>query len=157
MYGRERLAALETRFEEQGFFGAKKRDIRPQGQHSIERGNIVTTSAAGNLAGNPDKDKEKVEKRRALGRGLASLLPGPRILNPFAKKEGSAAGAGAEAPGTVDVADAAPSTSSGPTLKSPTSPVAIRAHVQDENAAHAGENPPSSQNRGPVGTPTVVV
>jgi len=42
----------------------------------------VTTSTAGNLAGNPEKDKEKekIEKRRALGRGLASLLPGPRMV-----------------------------------------------------------------------------
>ena len=50
----------------------------------------MTTSAAGNLAGQ-DKDKEKSEKRRALGRGLASLLPGPRVLNPFAKKDAPAA------------------------------------------------------------------
>ena len=39
----------------------------------------MTISAAG--------DKEKVEKRRALGRGLESLLPGPRPVQspPFAK------------------------------------------------------------------------
>ena len=38
----------------------------------------MTTSAAENLAGRAgEKDKEKVEKRRALGRGLESLLPGP--------------------------------------------------------------------------------
>jgi len=29
-----------------------------------------------------DKDKDKVEKRRALGRGLESLLPGPRVVSP---------------------------------------------------------------------------
>ena len=42
----------------------------------------MTTSAAENLAGHSekDKDKEKMEKRRALGRGLASLLPGPRVV-----------------------------------------------------------------------------
>ena len=39
----------------------------------------MTTSAAGNVAGRAG-DKEKVEKRRALGRGLASLLPGPRVV-----------------------------------------------------------------------------
>ena len=39
----------------------------------------MTTSAAENLAGRVG-DKEKVEKRRALGRGLASLLPGPRAV-----------------------------------------------------------------------------
>jgi ParB family chromosome partitioning protein len=40
----------------------------------------MTTSAAGNIAGRAG-DKEKVEKRRALGRGLASLLPGPRVVS----------------------------------------------------------------------------
>ena len=34
-------------------------------------------------------DKEKVEKRRALGRGLESLLPGPRVVAP-----GQSGGAG---------------------------------------------------------------
>jgi ParB family chromosome partitioning protein len=38
--------------------------------------NIV---AAENVAG---REKEKVEKRRALGRGLESLLPGPRVVAP---------------------------------------------------------------------------
>ncbi len=38
----------------------------------------MTTSAAGLWRGHldKDKDKEKVEKRRALGRGLESLLAG---------------------------------------------------------------------------------
>jgi ParB family chromosome partitioning protein len=30
----------------------------------------------------PGKKDEKMEKRRALGRGLASLLPGPRVVSP---------------------------------------------------------------------------
>ncbi|PYX69297.1 MAG: hypothetical protein DMG78_22530 [Acidobacteria bacterium] len=42
----------------------------------------MTTATAGHLAGHPEKDKEKVEKRRALGRGLESLLPGPRVVKP---------------------------------------------------------------------------
>ena len=29
-----------------------------------------------------EKKDEKVEKRRALGRGLESLLPGPRVVTP---------------------------------------------------------------------------
>ena len=43
----------------------------------------MTTSAAENLAGHPaiEKKEEKVEKRRALGRGLESLLPGPRVVS----------------------------------------------------------------------------
>jgi ParB family transcriptional regulator, chromosome partitioning protein len=41
----------------------------------------MTTSAAENLAGSVvEKKEEKVEKRRALGRGLESLLPGPRVV-----------------------------------------------------------------------------
>ncbi len=51
----------------------------------------MTTGAAGNVAGRAgDKDKDKVEKRRALGRGLESLLPGPRVVAPG--QSGGAAG-----------------------------------------------------------------
>jgi len=58
------------------------------------------------LAGHSDKDKdkEKVEKRRALGRGLASLLPGPRVLNPFAKTPEPTTGAKAPAEAGADAA-----------------------------------------------------
>jgi ParB family transcriptional regulator, chromosome partitioning protein len=42
---------------------------------------MMTTSTAANVAGQAEKDKEKVEKRRALGRGLDSLLPGPRVVS----------------------------------------------------------------------------
>src|SRR5215469_3751409 len=48
----------------------------------------MTTATAGNVAGSSDKekdkDKEKAGVRRALGRGLASLLPGPRMVSPAA-------------------------------------------------------------------------
>jgi ParB family transcriptional regulator, chromosome partitioning protein len=41
----------------------------------------MTTTAATNKAAQPaEKDKDRVEKRRALGRGLESLLPGPRVV-----------------------------------------------------------------------------
>ncbi len=45
---------------------------------------MTTTAAAENLAGRGagEKKDEKVEKRRALGRGLESLLPGPRVVVP---------------------------------------------------------------------------
>jgi ParB family chromosome partitioning protein len=39
------------------------------------------TTAAEKVAGHTE-NKEKVEKRRALGRGLESLLPGPRVVAP---------------------------------------------------------------------------
>src|SRR5271170_2994799 len=46
---------------------------------------MTTGAAAENLAGTvPEKKEEKVEKRRALGRGLESLLPGPRVVQPSA-------------------------------------------------------------------------
>ena len=74
----------------------------------------MTTVAAGNLAGEKDKDKEKMEKRRALGRGLASLLPGPRVV-PQAPAVASASApasaghsGGAAATSPARVPDAAP-------------------------------------------------
>jgi len=42
----------------------------------------MTTATAGNVGGS--KEKEKAGMRRALGRGLASLLPGPRMVSPAA-------------------------------------------------------------------------
>jgi len=47
----------------------------------------MTTGAAENTAGRAG-DKEKVEKRRALGRGLESLLPGPRAVVGTARPAG---------------------------------------------------------------------
>jgi len=41
-----------------------------------------------------EKKDEKVEKRRALGRGLESLLPGPRVVAP--SREGAPVPSGAE-------------------------------------------------------------
>ncbi len=127
------------------------------GLHILERANFVTTATAGNLAGSSDKDKDKDkdkgEKRRALGRGLASLLPGPRVLNPFARS-GTAP---SSAPGAVGAADAAPSTSSERTVKNAPPAAPITAHAQDSSAARAVEPTNFSQNRGEVGHPTVVV
>ena len=40
----------------------------------------MTTAAVGN-SGEKEKEKEKTGMRRALGRGLASLLPGPRVVS----------------------------------------------------------------------------
>src|SRR6202011_1660758 len=49
----------------------------------------MTISAAGNASGRVG-DKEKVEKRRALGRGLESLLPGPRVVGAPGQSSGAA-------------------------------------------------------------------
>jgi len=43
---------------------------------------MTNTATAGNVAGH--SEKERAEKRRALGRGLESLLPGPRVVKPLA-------------------------------------------------------------------------
>ena len=79
---------------------------RPKDDKVRGRTENVTTATAGH----PEKDKEKVEKRRALGRGLESLLPGPRVVRPPVAHSGqdaaaangapeSRAATGAEAPG----------------------------------------------------------
>ncbi|MGB6476616.1 MAG: ParB/RepB/Spo0J family partition protein [Candidatus Sulfotelmatobacter sp.] len=52
---------------------------------------MTNAAAVEKVAGNP-VEKEKMEKRRALGRGLESLLPGPRAVSPAFG--GSANGAG---------------------------------------------------------------
>jgi ParB family chromosome partitioning protein len=61
----------------------------------------MTTSTAGNLAEHAEKDK--VEKRRALGRGLESLLPRPRVVagtavTPVAPGQGGGAAGGQQIP-----------------------------------------------------------
>jgi ParB family transcriptional regulator, chromosome partitioning protein len=79
----------------------------------------MTIAAAGNLAGEKDKDKEKMEKRRALGRGLASLLPGPRVV-----PQGPAV-AGAAAPPSVGHAGGAAATSPAVAHAAPASAAAV--------------------------------
>jgi ParB family chromosome partitioning protein len=58
----------------------------------------MNTTAAENLAGAVvEKKEEKVEKRRALGRGLESLLPGPRVVAPAESRVSGAERGGGEA------------------------------------------------------------
>lgn len=62
----------------------------------------MTTAAAGNVAGHGAEkahggEKEKMEKRRALGRGLASLLPGPRMVSPAPPAAGANVASGSAA------------------------------------------------------------
>src|ERR1700678_2628580 len=52
----------------------------------------MTTSAAVEKVAGVPVEKDKMEKRRALGRGLESLLPGPRVV------AGNSAGGSAGAP-----------------------------------------------------------
>src|SRR5215831_21337654 len=62
----------------------------------------MTTNTAAKVAGHTEK--EKVEKRRALGRGLESLLP--RVVSTF-KGGKDAGGSGAEALRSKEESDAA--------------------------------------------------
>ena len=61
----------------------------------------MNTSAAENQVA----EKDKVEKRRALGRGLESLLPGPRVVRPVTPPSAAASpvgpGKGVSIPGTI--------------------------------------------------------
>jgi ParB family transcriptional regulator, chromosome partitioning protein len=61
----------------------------------------MMTSAAEKLAGQViAKKDEKVEKRRALGRGLESLLPGPRVVSSVASRVADTERGGSEAGAT---------------------------------------------------------
>jgi len=72
----------------------------------------MTTAAAGHTG---EKDKDKVEKRRALGRGLESLLPGPRVVRPpVGPTSGADAGARAGMPAVHSTAPQGPA--SGPQI-----------------------------------------
>jgi ParB family chromosome partitioning protein len=49
------------------------------------------------VTSNSVKDKDKVEKRRALGRGLESRFPGPRVVRPAAPADSAGGGSGGAA------------------------------------------------------------
>jgi ParB family chromosome partitioning protein len=53
---------------------------------------MTTSAAVEKMAGHP-AEKEKMEKRRALGRGLESLLPGPRVVSGVGAPVSSGGGA----------------------------------------------------------------
>src|SRR5579862_1719004 len=113
----------------------------------------MTTAAAGNVARHGaekeqggDKEKEKMEKRRALGRGLASLLPGPRAVTPPPPPAapvnvgtGVAAGmrAGAPAPHPGAAAPTPVSASATPSLSSTSISSPQPAGVSDHESAAA--------------------
>ncbi|HKV82448.1 MAG TPA: ParB/RepB/Spo0J family partition protein [Candidatus Sulfotelmatobacter sp.] len=140
---------------------------RPQDDKKREGTDIVTTATAGNLAGHTEKDKEKVEKRRALGRGLESLLPGPRVVRPpqansvqdVAPASGvSRVSTGAEAPGSggADAALKGRSSTSATTAPSPaaTTSASPEATAVEPNAA--GQAPGTAELRS-AGQPKAAV
>ncbi len=86
----------------------------------------MTTSVAANTAGRAG-DKDKVEKRRALGRGLESLLPGPRVVAGTATVPAQSGAAAGKQPGPLVRNDKA-------TVGDKPAPLAGTMHVVAENA-----------------------
>ncbi|MFZ0731103.1 MAG: ParB/RepB/Spo0J family partition protein [Candidatus Sulfotelmatobacter sp.] len=111
----------------------------------------MTTAAAGNVAGHSDKgkdkEKEKPGMRRALGRGLASLLPGPRVVSPAAPAAGAAS-----PPVETNLTPTAVASSHVPPLhaRTPEPPIEIQAVVDE--AAEAAEFHSAGQPRAAVPT-----
>ena len=62
---------------------ARPDDKPSSGNSGLQKseGERMTTSTAAEAIAKPSAEKEKVEKRRALGRGLDSLLPGSRVVS----------------------------------------------------------------------------
>ncbi|MGC1644318.1 MAG: ParB/RepB/Spo0J family partition protein [Candidatus Sulfotelmatobacter sp.] len=108
----------------------------------------MTTSAAETTVGRV-ADKEKVEKRRALGRGLESLLPGPRVIGGTAARPAVPPSAG-DAGSRAGVAAPHSPSSHGPAVHLPAPSAgepfdgSIRAVVDEavEGAARAGAPAP---------------
>jgi ParB family transcriptional regulator, chromosome partitioning protein len=96
-----------------------------------------------------DKKDDKAEKRKALGRGLASLLPGPRVVTPSAESRATRS----EQPpsSSLDQADAAQS-NTGVTPQAANEVISIQAQ-----ASHNAINdlPISAIDRNPYQTRTV--
>ena len=108
----------------------------------------MTTSAAENLAGQAgEKDKDKVEKRRALGRGLESLLPGPRVVSGSASPGRSGVAGEQQVPHfvrndkTISDKTSVDNTAADKTAAGKTT---IESAVGDDVASAAGETGPSA-------------
>lgn len=105
---------------------------------------MTNTAAAANVE---EPEKDKVEKRRALGRGLASLFGGPRVVTaapaaaPVNPVDPSRAGAAPHVPApqapvpqlapseTAEMGSASPGPRPGPTLASGEGPIEITAQA----------------------------
>jgi ParB family transcriptional regulator, chromosome partitioning protein len=103
----------------------------------------MTTGAAENTAGRAG-DKEKVEKRRALGRGLESLLPGPRAVG-----TARPAGAPTSSPGDATATAGELRSAGRPGAAAPTP---VPAFVRSEKG-HLDDKSISPDGRGPRGEP----
>ena len=113
----------------------------------------MTTNTAANVAGHTEK--EKVEKRRALGRGLESLLP--RVVSTFkGGKDASGAGTAGKAAGSHATAAAAHLASSEEERNARASSQAgspVEMRTADRTTDIAEQNPHSWQSRPEVRHP----
>ena len=101
-------------------------------------------------------EKEKVEKRRALGRGLESLLP--RVVSTFKGKDSGNSGSGVKAGGAQTTPSGATPESSGEVLKGRSS-IQTGSMVEmtiDRATIEPAQNPHFSQNQGEVGHPSAL-
>ena len=87
---------------------------------------MTTTAAVEKAAAKP---ADKVEKRRALGRGLDSLLPGPRVVVPPVSRPA----------GPFDPAQHSQPGAAGPALHAET--IEIQAVAEEERASDSGAAP----------------
>lgn len=101
--------------------------------------NAVATGDKAGAKAVPEKVSDKVvEKRRALGRGLESLLPGPRVVAPSARvaatSDSASIGAGAESELAGAVAPSSHATSAAPVTSSPIPAVVGEMRASGETA-----------------------
>ena len=102
-------------------------------------------------------EKEKVEKRRALGRGLESLLP--RVVSTFKGKDSGNSGSGVKAGGAQTTPSGATPESSGEVLKGRSSIQTgsmVEMRTIDRATIEPAQNPHFSQNQGEVGHPSAL-
>lgn len=134
----------------------RRRDLR-KNHNGDTKDELMTTTAAENAAGHP-VEKEKVEKRRALGRGLESLLPRPRVVGNAVSGGASGLGSGTagkqQVPHFVRNDHSVPNdnVSSGATAAG-TSAAVIQAVAEasaDEAAPVAGAEPRSAVSTSPL-------
>ncbi|MGA9354044.1 MAG: ParB/RepB/Spo0J family partition protein [Terriglobales bacterium] len=110
--------------------------------------NASNAAAAGEKAGTEKASEKVVEKRRALGRGLDSLLPGPRVVAPAAVDAAAAAPSSPVASPAIDAASFPAPPSSPPPPSSSFAPPA-------DFGAGGGAGSPVSTSPGPSPLPGV--
>ena len=118
----------------------------------------MTGSAAGKAGHAGEKEKEKTGIRRALGRGLESLLPGPRVVAARAVVAPSGPQVGGQSDGDAGTRAGAPAPHSvrNDTVLSGAEVTTIQAVVEpDSAAAMAVQSPTFGESSGAIGAGAV--